>query len=78
MYAKFEPNTNKLQDIRLAFGGMAPTSVMAVKTAAKLKGLSWNEDIIQTANNTLIDDLPLQPGAPGGMEQFRRSLTLRY
>jgi len=78
MYAQFEPNKNTIRTVRFAYGGMAPTSVLANKTAAKLKGLAWNEDIIQICNNTLIEDLPLEPGAPGGMEQYRRSLTLRF
>lgn len=38
----------------------------------------WNEETLEEAYSGLIEDLPLNPGAPGGMIQYRRSLTLRY
>jgi hypothetical protein len=38
----------------------------------------WNEETLEEAYSALIEDLPLAPSAPGGMIQYRRSLTLRY
>jgi hypothetical protein len=38
----------------------------------------WNDQTLEEAYSALIDDLPLNPSAPGGMIQYRRSLTLRY
>ena len=35
----FEPDTSTIQDIQLSFGGMAPTTVMAVATSKKLIGM---------------------------------------
>jgi xanthine dehydrogenase iron-sulfur cluster and FAD-binding subunit A len=78
MRVKFEVGTNVIKKIALAFGGMAPTTVMARTTAASLVGRPWNDDIVDEACRVLIEDLPLVPGAPGGMIGFRRSLTLRY
>ena len=78
MRVAFEVGTNVIKDISLAFGGMAPTTVMARTAAASLVGRPWNEDIVKEACQALIEDLPLSPSAPGGMIEFRRSLTLRY
>jgi hypothetical protein len=33
--------------------------------------------MLEEAYAKLIQELPLDPGAPGGMAQYRRSLTLR-
>jgi hypothetical protein len=38
----------------------------------------WDEEALEEAYSALIEDLPLHPAAPGGMIQYRRSLTLRY
>nr|XP_022900114.1 xanthine dehydrogenase [Onthophagus taurus] len=74
----FEGNTKKIKDIYMAFGGMAPTTVLATKTRENLIGKEWNNDFVETGFNNLIEDLPLSHGAPGGMIQFRRSLTLSF
>jgi len=38
----------------------------------------WNEKMLEEAYSALMEDLPLDPSAPGGMIQYRRSLSLRY
>lgn len=78
MYVNFSVGTNNIKHINLAFGGMAPTTVMARTTAASLIGRQWNEGIIEFASKSLIEDLPLAASAPGGMIEFRRSLTLSF
>lgn len=78
MYVNFSIGTNVIKNISLAFGGMAPTTIMARTTAQSLIGHQWNEGMIDVASKSLMEDLPLAPGAPGGMIEFRRSLTLRY
>lgn len=67
---------NKISDIRLAFGGMAPITVAARKTRNALIGTEWDEKMLEKAYDFLIEDLPLSPDAPGGMILYRRSLTL--
>lgn len=43
----FEENSDVIKDIRLAFGGMAPTTVLALNTARQLIGrLASNVDLI--------------------------------
>ncbi|XP_078590817.1 xanthine dehydrogenase/oxidase-like isoform X1 [Branchiostoma floridae x Branchiostoma japonicum] len=75
---QFEEGTNVIQDIALSFGGMAPTTVMAHNTANKLIGLKWDNDLLPEACSCLEDDLPLPPSVPGGMVEFRRTLTTSF
>ena len=37
---------------------------------------TWDESLLELALESLEEDLPLPPGAPGGMETYRKSLTL--
>lgn len=39
---------------------------------------NWEQNILETAANSLVAELPLPGNAPGGMILYRRSLTLRY
>ncbi|XP_044271651.1 xanthine dehydrogenase isoform X2 [Tribolium madens] len=72
----FEPQTDIISDINIAFGGVSFKTVTALKTRTNLKGLPWNRQTLELAFDYLQEDLPLDPGAPGGMIQYRRSLTL--
>lgn len=49
-------NENIVEDIRIAFGGMAGTPKRATTLEAALSGNVWNELTIQSALNTLDDD----------------------
>lgn len=72
----FNPGTDVIKHIDLSFGGMAPTTVLAPKTSDAVIGMKWNNEMLEIHNKELIDELPLDPGAPGGMILYRRSLTL--
>lgn len=72
----FEPNTNKVQMLNMAFGGMAPTVVMTPKSSAAAVGVAWDDRLVEKINDELVNELPLSPSAPGGMILYRRSLTL--
>ncbi|XP_071487031.1 xanthine dehydrogenase/oxidase-like [Diadema antillarum] len=71
-------DTAVVDDVSLAFGGMAITTVMASKTMALMKGRSWDNSMLEAALSSLENDLPLPAGAPGGMETYRKSLTLSF
>ena len=43
MRVAMKPGTTIVEDCTLAFGGMAPTTVLALRTMAKLKG-RWVRD----------------------------------
>uniref|UniRef100_A0AAG5CVM4 Xanthine dehydrogenase n=1 Tax=Anopheles atroparvus TaxID=41427 RepID=A0AAG5CVM4_ANOAO len=73
---RFRPGTDVVEDLHLAFGGMAPTTVLAKNTAKALLGKRWDAQLVELCNDLLVDELPLSPSAPGGMILYRRSLTL--
>ncbi|RMX48187.1 hypothetical protein pdam_00015397 [Pocillopora damicornis] len=82
MRVQLEKQTNssswQIKDCSFTFGGMAPTTVMALKTMKSLTGRTWNENIVQEACQLLAGDLPLAPGAPGGQVEYRRSLASSF
>lgn len=73
---KFVDGTNIVDDAQFAFGGMAPITILAPKTSAAVKGRSWDRNLIEVVNKSLVDEIPLPADAPGGMILYRRSLTL--
>lgn len=72
----FEPKSDIVKELHFAFGGMAPTVVMAPKASAIAVGRKWNSEMVEAINKELIQELPLAATAPGGMILYRRSLTL--
>ncbi|KAG7188931.1 hypothetical protein KM043_008532 [Ampulex compressa] len=71
-----KPGTNVVQNANLAFGGMAPTTVLARKTCELMIGRKWDQNILNDVFDSLLTELPLADNAPGGMIKYRRSLTL--
>ncbi|KAK2141206.1 hypothetical protein LSH36_1140g00006 [Paralvinella palmiformis] len=78
MRVMFEPGTDVVKELSLAYGGMAPTTVMAKTTMKSLIGKHWNEDLMTASCQLLADDLPLSPGVPGGSESYRQTLTTSF
>uniref|UniRef100_A0A8C0FTS9 Xanthine dehydrogenase/oxidase n=1 Tax=Bubo bubo TaxID=30461 RepID=A0A8C0FTS9_BUBBB len=78
MRVLFQDGTNRVEEIKLSYGGMAPTTVLALKTCKELTGRDWNEKLLQDACRLLAGEMDLSPSAPGGMVDFRRTLTLSF
>nr|XP_019933852.1 PREDICTED: xanthine dehydrogenase/oxidase-like [Paralichthys olivaceus] len=76
MSVTFAPGTNIVQDLRLSYGGMAATTVLATKTANSLLGRCWEEELLQVACSSLAEEMTLDASVPGGMVTYRRTLTL--
>ncbi|KAF3688302.1 Xanthine dehydrogenase/oxidase Xanthine dehydrogenase [Channa argus] len=76
MSVTFTAGTNLVEDLRLSYGGMAATTVMAKKTANRLLGRCWGKELLQEACSSLADEMTLDPSVPGGMVTYRRTLTL--
>ncbi|XP_076656021.1 xanthine dehydrogenase rosy [Halictus rubicundus] len=72
----FQPGTSVVQKVNLAFGGMAPTTVLARKTCKIMIGRKWNQTLLDSVYSSLLDEFPLPDNVPGGMVKYRRSLTL--
>lgn len=73
---KFVEGSSIVKEMEFAFGGMAPTTIMAPKTSAAAKGRNWDQSLVELVNKNLIEEIPLSSEAPGGMILYRRSLTL--
>ncbi|KAI3907500.1 hypothetical protein MKW92_010358 [Papaver armeniacum] len=65
-------------DASIVYGGVAPVSLSASKTEVLLTGKIWGQGLIQDALRELREDIVIKDGAPGGMVEFRRSLTLSF
>ncbi|PKU39705.1 xanthine dehydrogenase oxidase [Limosa lapponica baueri] len=78
MRVLFQEGTSRVEEIKLSYGGMAPTTVLALKTCQELTGRDWNEKLLQDACRLLAREMDLSPSAPGGMVDFRRTLTLSF
>lgn len=67
----------------LAYGGMAPTTVAAPATQAALVGIPVADLVAPVTFERLTgilaaDDVPLAPGTPGGMVEYRASLAASF
>lgn len=72
----FKAESDVIAKLNLAFGGMAATVALAPMTCARIVDRQWNRELVECVCEGLMQELPLDPGAPGGMIQYRKSLTL--
>ncbi|KAM5253336.1 xanthine dehydrogenase/oxidase-like isoform 2-T2 [Hipposideros larvatus] len=78
MRVLFEPGTTQVKELALCYGGMADRTISAFKTTQKQLSHFWNETLLQEVCAGLAEELQLSPDAPGGMVEFRRTLTLSF
>ncbi|XP_067680306.1 xanthine dehydrogenase/oxidase-like [Haliotis asinina] len=78
MRVVFEEDSDIIKELYLAYGGMAPMTIMATKTMKSLVGSRWQDDLVTKATALLAEELQLDPGAPGGMCEYRQSLTTSF
>ncbi|XP_050111202.1 xanthine dehydrogenase 1-like isoform X2 [Malus sylvestris] len=67
-----------VSDASIAYGGVAPLSLSAMRTKIFLIGKSWNQEVLQGALKVLQEDVLLKDDAPGGMVEFRKSLSVSF
>ncbi|EFO88374.1 hypothetical protein CRE_11402 [Caenorhabditis remanei] len=75
---KLDPEGLIVENIRISYGGMAPTTILAMKAMEKLKGQKWSQEFLNQALALLSEELKLPAGVPGGMSQYRLSLALSF
>ncbi|KAG9203659.1 hypothetical protein G6514_002677 [Epicoccum nigrum] len=64
-------------DASFVYGGMAPTTTESLKTQAAILGKPWfHPETLDVALNGLVADFDLSYSVPGGMAEYRRTLTL--
>nr|AOE43258.1 xanthine dehydrogenase [Cavenderia deminutiva] len=69
---------HRVKDCSLAYGGMSVKAVLATRTMEFLKGKVWSRSLLDETYSMIAADLPLAQGAPGGMIEYRRSLTTSF
>lgn len=67
-----------VSDASIAYGGVAPFSYSTIQTKNVLIGKRWDQELLQSALKILEKDVVLKENAPGGMVEFRKSLTLSF
>uniref|UniRef100_A0A7N0RHR8 xanthine dehydrogenase n=1 Tax=Kalanchoe fedtschenkoi TaxID=63787 RepID=A0A7N0RHR8_KALFE len=67
-----------VSDASIVYGGVAPLSISASDTKDYLIGKTWDQDLCAGALKVIEKDIVLKEDAPGGMVEFRRSLTLSF
>lgn len=67
-----------IDDISLAFGGMAPRTIMAKKTAEFLMNKQFCRDTFEDARLILLEELALPNDVPGGQPHFRKTLACSF
>lgn len=76
MNVSFKPDSDIIDNILLAYGGMAPTVIMTPVTSSNAIGKKWDKELVESVNQDLISEIPLSETAPGGSILYRKSLTL--
>ena len=67
-----------IKDAALAFGGMAPTTVLAPKTAAVLVGSEFCYETFSKAIEVALEEFALPYNVPGGQAAFRMTLVASF
>ncbi|KAF3046351.1 hypothetical protein E8E12_003861 [Didymella heteroderae] len=68
---------NCVEDASFVYGGMALTTRESPKTQAAILGKPWfHSETLDAALGGLLDDYNLPYGVPGGMADYRKTLTL--
>ncbi|KAM3917313.1 aldehyde oxidase-like [Leptodactylus fuscus] len=78
MKVQFEENTDIIKNLCIFYGGLGATTVSAKKTSQQLVGKHWNEDMLSEACKLILDEIHLSPSAPGGMVEYKRTLTISF
>ena len=67
-----------IEEIVIAFGGMAPTTILAPKTAASMAGKPLDAESFRAAGRELLEELYLHEDVPGGQAEYRRALASSF
>ena len=67
-----------IEDVSIAFGGMAPTTVMAARTMESLIGGEFCISTFEAASEILVKEMSLPRDVPGGQAAYRTTLTASF
>ena len=67
-----------VQSCALVYGGRAPVTKCASTTERSLVGQVWDSRLLELAMETIPRDLPVDSDVPGGMPEYRQTLSLSF
>nr|CAD1832527.1 unnamed protein product [Ananas comosus var. bracteatus] len=67
-----------IADVSIVYGGVAALSLSSSRTEKYLMGKKWDKKLLEDVLNVLKEDINIPEDAPGGMAEFRKSLTLSF
>lgn len=67
-----------IEHIAIAFGGMAPRTVMAVETAKTMIGAVFCKETFKKAEECLLNEMKLPESVPGGQAAYRMALASSF
>ncbi|KAK6752647.1 hypothetical protein RB195_003825 [Necator americanus] len=73
-----DPKTLIVERIGISYGGMAPTTKLALNTMTHLTGKKLNQSLLDEGLEQISREFPLPPGVPGGMARYRQALTISF
>lgn len=68
----------EIAEAAIAYGGVAPLTIMAPQTMAALQGRGIDAATLEAGLQAVQQDVQISPEAPGGMVEFRRSLAASF
>ncbi|KAH7730148.1 hypothetical protein AAVH_02640 [Aphelenchoides avenae] len=76
--AELDVDAKTVKHLRISYGGMAPTTKLALETVKCLEGRAWDQALLEEVLHRISQEFTLPPGVPGGMSRFRQALTLSF
>jgi xanthine dehydrogenase/oxidase len=67
-----------IEHIAMAFGGMAPTTILAVETAKMMTGADFSQETFKKAEECLLNEMKLPESVPGGQAAYRMTLAASF
>ncbi|CAD5228743.1 unnamed protein product [Bursaphelenchus xylophilus] len=71
-------DNKSITELKMAFGGMAPTTKLAKESVKQVVGRSWNKELLEHVATEIAKEFALPPGVPGGMARYRSTLTISF
>lgn len=68
---------SKIARLRIAFGGVGPTTRLAISTKCA-EGMEWNDRVFELVKNGLAEEFQFADDVPGGMAKYRQALVLSF
>ncbi|CAJ0933287.1 unnamed protein product, partial [Mesorhabditis belari] len=75
---KIDPVTKRIENISIAYGGMAPVTKFAKITCETLQKKKFERSVLDFGMEKLREEFALSAEVPGGMPRYRQALALSF